>query len=65
MSKELRELLYKHSRILRKYQDEIDPPDRLAIVSFLDEDKYANMEDHNRPLFFSESSGISHYLSYG
>lgn len=42
------------------YQEDMGPPDRivcLATISFTDEEKYANMEGHNRLIYISDIFG--------
>lgn len=59
MSHELRESLMQALSDPQNYQSKMGPPNQvacLASVSFLDEEKYANVEDHNRPLFLFQGS---------
>lgn len=56
MLHELRESLIKALSNLKKYYDKMGPPDWvacLATLSFSNEEKYSNKEDHSRPPFIS------------
>lgn len=62
MSKELRESLIETLSNPQEYQDEMGLPDRLAClatISFTNEEKYAEIDSHNRPIYISGISGIS------
>lgn len=57
MSQELRESLIEAPFNLQAYRDKKGPPDRIAflkIISFMDKEKYANIEGYNRPIYISE-----------
>lgn len=56
MSKELRESLIEALSNPQEYEDEIGLPDRVACLGtiwFTDQEKYAEIDDHNRPIYIS------------
>lgn len=56
MSRELRKSLIEVLSNPEDYQDNMGLPDRvvcLATISFTDEEKYAEIDGHNRPIYIS------------